>query len=202
MSINQRTTAAKVTAELSIYLKGPVSTKTVRRELRKSNIHVIAEIAKLLLTESKAKMRKIWCGDHKTRTSDDWKHVIWSVGSSFSLFQTSGPVYICRNPKLACTPECLVSTLKYGGGSVKIWATTSWYFGGHIITMNGRITDRKYVDILGNQVHHKVQALFPNNYAIFQDDNSPIYTARILILDLMSKKIHFNTFSGQHNSQA
>jgi len=85
---------------------------------------------------------------------------------------------------------------------VKIWATTSWYFGGHIITMNGRITDRKYVDILGNQVHHKVQALFPNNYAIFQDDNSPIYTARILILDLMSKKIHFNTFSGQHNSQA
>ena len=34
------------------------------------------------------------------------------------------------------------------------------------------------MDILGSQVHPVVQVLFPNNNAIFQDDDSPINTAR------------------------
>jgi hypothetical protein len=99
VSKNQRNPAAKVTAELNIYFEDPVATKTVGGELHKSNIHVIAEIAKHLLTESKTKRRKIWCGDHKTRTSEDWKYVIRSVESSFTLFPTSGLVYVWRKPK-------------------------------------------------------------------------------------------------------
>jgi hypothetical protein len=70
LSKNHRTTAPKVTAELNIDLEDPFSTKTVRRELHKSNIHVIAEIAKPLLAESNAKSRKMWCGDRKTQTVD------------------------------------------------------------------------------------------------------------------------------------
>ena len=49
------------------------------------------------------------------------------------------------------------------------------------------------MDILGNQLHSMVQVLFPNNDAIFQDDDSPIHTARSL--GLRSMKMHFN-FSG------
>jgi hypothetical protein len=30
---------------------------------------------------------------------------------------------------------------------------------------------------LGNQVHPMIHALFPNNDAVFQDDNAPILTA-------------------------
>jgi len=48
---NHRTTAPKVTAHLSIHLEDPVSTKTVRRGLHKSNIHGKAAIAKILTTE-------------------------------------------------------------------------------------------------------------------------------------------------------
>jgi hypothetical protein len=33
------------------------------------------------------------------------------------------------------------------------------------------------VDRLGNQVQPIVQTLFPNNNAVFQDDNAPIHTA-------------------------
>jgi len=33
------------------------------------------------------------------------------------------------------------------------------------------------MDILDNQVHAMVQMLFPNNDAVFQDDNLPIHTA-------------------------
>jgi hypothetical protein len=53
-----RRTAAQVTAELNIHLEDPLSTKTVRREFHKSNIHGRASIAKPLITESNAQMRK------------------------------------------------------------------------------------------------------------------------------------------------
>jgi len=33
------------------------------------------------------------------------------------------------------------------------------------------------MDNLGSQVHQMVQVLFPNNNAIFQDDDIPIHTA-------------------------
>jgi hypothetical protein len=46
-----------------------------------------------------------------------------------------------------------------------------------ITTLHGRITARKYVDRLGNQVQPMIQTLFLNNDAIFHDDSAPIHTA-------------------------
>jgi hypothetical protein len=54
LSIHYRTAAAKVTAELNTRPEDPVSTKTVRQELHKSNIHGRAAIAKPLITENGA----------------------------------------------------------------------------------------------------------------------------------------------------
>jgi hypothetical protein len=53
------------------------------------------------------------------------------------------------------------------------------YSVGLIVTLHDRITAREYVDRLGNQVHPMIQMLFPNNDAVFQDDDSaPLHTAR------------------------
>jgi hypothetical protein len=51
------------------------------------------------------------------------------------------------------------------------------YSVGLIITLHGRITVGEYVDRLGNQVHSIIQTLFPNNDAVFQEDNAYINTA-------------------------
>jgi hypothetical protein len=53
-------TAVQVTAELNILLEDPTSTKNVRGELQESKIHGRgrAAVAKPLLTESNAQMRK------------------------------------------------------------------------------------------------------------------------------------------------
>jgi len=83
-----------------------------------------------------------------------------------------------ENTQEAYCPECLVPTVEHGGGSVIILAAIFWYPAGHISILNGWITASDYVTILGNQVHTVVQMLFPNNDAIFQDDSSPIHTAR------------------------
>ena len=59
-----------------------------------------------------------------------------------------------------------------------IWAAVSRYSAGPIITRNGPITATCYLDMFGNQVHPTVRMVFPTNDAIFQDDNSPVHTAR------------------------
>jgi hypothetical protein len=51
------------------------------------------------------------------------------------------------------------------------------YSVGPIIILYGQITAREYLDKLGNQVHPMIQTVFPNNDAVFQDDNAPIQTA-------------------------
>ena len=56
VSQNHRITAAKVTTELDCHLEGLVSTKAVRREFHKSNIHGRAAITNPLIAESSAKM--------------------------------------------------------------------------------------------------------------------------------------------------
>jgi hypothetical protein len=58
---------------MNIHLEGSVSTKTVRRELHKSNTQGMAAIARPLITENNAQIRKRWCHNHKTWTSDNWK---------------------------------------------------------------------------------------------------------------------------------
>jgi transposase len=106
---NHRTTAAQLTAELNIHLDETVCTKTVQRELHKSNIHGRATIVKPLIIESNATVNAC---------------EIWSDESSFTLFPTSGRVW--RTPKEAYNPECLVPTVKRGG-SMMVWAAESWY---------------------------------------------------------------------------
>ena len=53
--------------------------------------------------------RRNWFLEH-------WKGVIFSDKSLFSLFPSTGRVYVLRQPK-----EAFQSTVKYGGGSVMIW---------------------------------------------------------------------------------
>jgi hypothetical protein len=71
-----------VTAELNIRLEDPVSTKSVRREIHKSNTHGRAVIAKSLITESNGTTIKL---GHLTTGN---VRVLWSDESSFTLFPT------------------------------------------------------------------------------------------------------------------
>lgn len=58
-------------------------------------------------------------------------------------------VYIWRTPKEAYDPDCLIPTVKHGGGSVMVWVAISWYSVGPVITMTGKVTADVYKGILG-----------------------------------------------------
>ncbi|GFU56272.1 DDE_3 domain-containing protein [Trichonephila clavipes] len=60
-----------------------------------------------------------------------------------------------------------------------IWAATSWFSSGPIITQKGKITGQEYSEILDHQVHFMIQILFPAEDGIFQDDNAPVHAAEL-----------------------
>jgi hypothetical protein len=92
VSKNHRNIAAQLIAELNIHLEDPVSTKTVRRELHKANIHGRLTITKPLIIE--VILRCVNDGvttikpEHQTTGN---ARVIWPSCHqlSFTLFPTS-----------------------------------------------------------------------------------------------------------------
>jgi transposase len=152
LSKNHTTTAA----ELNILLEDSVSTKTVRRAFHKSSIHGRAVIAKPLITESNAQMRKRWCHDDKTCTSGKRKrardmgrwvvlHAVPYIGKSLRLENTHGNLKSGMPRSNSDTRGRFCDGL---GSDIVVQRSV-----GPSITLHGQITAREYVDRLGNQVH-------------------------------------------------
>ncbi|GFV01570.1 transposable element Tcb1 transposase [Trichonephila clavipes] len=120
--------------------------------------------------------RRQWCRTHRQWTPQQWQQVIWSDESTFTLFQTTGRVYVWRTPKEAFAPEYIVPTVKHGGGSLMVWGG----YLGPLVTLHGKVKAAHYVNILGDQVHPFVQTSFPGEFPFYQDDNAPIHTAKIV----------------------
>ncbi|GFX17930.1 transposable element Tcb2 transposase [Trichonephila clavipes] len=61
-----------------------------------------------------------------------------------------------------------------------VWGAISWRGFGPLVTLHGKIKAAHYVNILGYQVHPFVQTSFPGECQLYQDDNAPIHTAKIV----------------------
>jgi hypothetical protein len=77
-------------------------------------------------------------------------------------------------------PECLFSTGRHDKGGVP------WFHGQQchgillvpVLAFMAVLLQRSmYTGWLGNQMHHRIQMLFPNKRALFKDDNALIHTA-------------------------
>ncbi|GFW70644.1 transposable element Tcb1 transposase [Trichonephila clavipes] len=109
---------SQITSEVNSHLRNPISATTIQRELHASNLYGRVGIRKPLVTARHALQQRQWCRTHRQWTPQQWQQVIWSDESKFTLFQTTGRVYVWRTPKEAFAPECVVPTVKHGGGSL------------------------------------------------------------------------------------
>ncbi|GFU64159.1 transposable element Tcb1 transposase [Trichonephila clavipes] len=170
---------SQITSEVNSHLRNPISARTVQRELHASNLYGRVGIRKPLVTARHALQRRQWCRTHRQWTPQQWQQVIWSDESTFTLIQTTGRVYVWRTPKEALAPECIVPTVKHGGGSLMVWGAISWRGLGTLVTLHGKVKAAHYVNILGDQAHSFVQTSFPGECPLYQNDNAPIHTAKI-----------------------
>lgn len=135
---------------------------------------------------------------------------LWSDESSFSIFPFPSQQYVRRRPGEELRPDCLIPTVKYGGGKVMVWGCFSASGVGPIIRVNGIMDQNIYHSILVKQVVPEIKRLQQTETHripmreekkekkkekngqlwVFQHDNDPKHTAKKNKKYLETKKNH------------
>ncbi|KAG0752864.1 hypothetical protein G6F24_013329 [Rhizopus arrhizus] len=81
-----------------------------------------------LLSAKHRKARLEWALAHRYWTIDDWRKVIFSDESKINVWGSDGVEFYWSLPGSPLQPHHVIPTVKYGGGSVMMWAYTLDYY--------------------------------------------------------------------------
>ena len=85
---------ATLTNEFHTAFGSNVSTTTVRWELREMGFHGRAATHKPKITVRKAKRQLEWCKARRHWTLEQWKGVLWSNESRFTIWLSDGRIWV------------------------------------------------------------------------------------------------------------
>lgn len=166
-----------------------ISAVTIRRNLHQIGINSRVSAPKPLLTEAQREKRLSWCIERQDWSVRQWKTVIWSDESRFTLFQNDGPVRVWQKDGTRYNIENLTPTVKHGGGGVMVWGCFSGKGLGPLVKVDGKMNRFGYIDILEKNLLSFIHSKHRKQPYAFQDDNAPVHTARDVKNWIIKKKI-------------
>jgi transposase len=95
-----------------------ISRSTMQRTLYNMGYNSCTALRKPSVSERNRKIRLNWARERRLWTIDDWKKVVWSDESRFTMFQNDGKIRVWRLTEEKYDINCLVPTVKHGGGGV------------------------------------------------------------------------------------
>ena len=154
-----------------------VSAQTVRRRLLAKGLRGCVAAKKPKLTDNHKRKRLQWAKERREWVEDDWSRVLWSDESTFELWRTKGRVWVRRRPGERFSEECIVPTVKNGGGKIMVWGTMARSGVGSLTVIEGRLNSEAYIRIVKRYVRKDGKKLVGRRY-IFQQDGAPCHTAK------------------------
>jgi Transposase/DDE superfamily endonuclease len=156
------------------------SPRLVRKILQEHNYLWRPACKKPRLNKKQRKTRVEFCKRHKTWTDRRWRDVIFSDEMNVEVDKRKGRVMLRRTNNEKYNEDCIIQRTKQGSGSICIWACMSYDGVLFFKLFSGRLNSVDYKDILENYMIPAIDLLGDKEHRIFQQDNAPCHTAKII----------------------
>lgn len=175
---NRALTAPDIRADLNSSCKKLVSTSTVQRRLRERGLSGRVAAKKPLLRQPNVVKRLKWAREHRHWTVRKWKKVLFTDESKFEIFGTKRRVYVRRLVGERMARQCIVPTVKHGGGSAMVWGCFAGEKVGDLVKIEGILKKEGYHRILQKHAIPSGKRLVGRGF-VLQQDNDPKHTSNL-----------------------
>lgn len=173
-----------------------VSVETIRRCLNSLGLYAYSPYRKPLLSTKNILRRNELC--HKWLFMPDtyWENIIFSDECKFNLYNSDGITHVWRGPKKGLDSKYVEHTVKFNKASLMVWGCFSARGVGNLVFIDGIMDRFKYLNILTNNLKQSAASMDLNNY-VFQQDNDPKHTSKIISQYLEENEIETLPFPSQ-----
>lgn len=176
MTVSGPEVARMIDSELNI----KISSKTAKRRIAKygflarspRKVPFISPPNKIKRLESCLKWIKI--------PMSFWKRVIWSDETKINLFKSDGNTWVWRFNTEEYEENVTLKTVKHGGGSMMLWGCINARGVGNMVEIKGIMDRFSYLRILQENLTASAEKLGLGSNFVFQQDNDPKHTAKII----------------------
>ncbi len=180
----RRTVSAK---KIKIDLNLNVTEQTLRNRLHEQDFWSHLQLKKPYVSDVNRQKRLEFSRKHLNWSLSQWKRVIWSDESPFEIRnQTRQRIWRSYNERYK--PFALKPTVKHSA-KINVWGCFSFDGVGRIYHIKGILNAKAYRQILIRQMLPSAESLHSDGNYIFQQDNDPKHTSKLIQNYLRNKKI-------------
>lgn len=174
---NPMISAPKLAVLAEQHTKKNVHPETIRRVLRRNNLHGRTARNKPHVNKINRRKRLNFASELECKDFEFWSTVIFADESKFNLFGSDGKVTVWREQNTEMKPANLRPTVKHGGGSVTVWGCMAAGGVGNLVFIDETMDQNVYLGILKGNLNVSAQKLgLRENFKYYQD-NDPKHKA-------------------------
>ncbi|GFU96841.1 transposable element Tc1 transposase [Trichonephila clavipes] len=118
---NRRQTAGEIARHTTQATGRPISRFTVARRLHGGGLFARCPVRCATLTPVPRRRRSLWCRKHRNWRDNEWRRVLFTDESRFSLSSDSHRILIRRERGSRNHPSNIIERYRYGGRGVLVW---------------------------------------------------------------------------------
>ncbi len=133
--------------------------ETIRRIIRQAGYNGRVASRKPFINERNCKIRLQFTWEHYLKQETWWHDVTFCDESKFNLLGFDGRTIVWRKPNEELKKLHLHTTVRYGGGGVRVWGCFSTSGVENLVFIEGALNKEGYLKILRDNVLQSVEKM-------------------------------------------